>query len=95
MSEKMCLLTVEDESIADDNALRQVIQTARYHGFEVSEYIERTCRLELVNGETNADRRDRFLICECSCCGFRMAWGAWVDMCVRFCPNCGAEVVER
>lgn len=35
---KTYLLTVVDESIADDNALRQVVQTARFHGFEVSEH---------------------------------------------------------
>lgn len=89
MIEKKYMLTVEDESIADENAIRQVIQTARYHGFEVSDHVERTCRIEEFDLDGNPVGETVFGDGFCSSC-----WGI-IDFEDKFCRWCGAMMEER
>ena len=61
---------------------------------EAKRYVpERACRFITVIDQ-DPSRRHRGNICECSECGHRYARGFIVDEHLKFCPECGAKVVD-
>lgn len=52
------------------------------------------CRFVTVV-DKDSSRRHRGNIAECDCCGYRCAIGFIQDERFRYCPNCGAKVVDE
>ena len=105
MSEKKYLLTVDDESVADENALRQVVQTARFNGFEVREYEEREYEERTCTQLRTSEYVPRMApgvggyeapVVICSNCGRGISWDDDYDPKTdgpNYCENCGCKVV--